>query len=628
MKRVVLGTAGHIDHGKTTLIKALTGIDCDRLKEEKERGITLDLGFAYSKFGDDLLLGIIDVPGHERLVRHMVAGAWGIDMVLIVVAADEGVMPQTREHIEICELLGLKRAVFALTKIDLVDDETVELAKEELRDYVKGRPFEDAPIVPCSSLTGEGLDTLKETIRQEAFRVEERDVSGIFRLPIDRAFVLKGIGTVVTGTCVSGSVRVGEEVELYPLKKRSEIRNIQVYHENVEEARAGERVALNLRGVDKGEIERGVVIARPGTLVESIRMDAIFYFLPLPVKPMRSGMLFRFHTGTTERNGKVFLLEKESLEPGQEALIQLFFHEPIVALPGDPYILRGYSMGRTVGGGKILDIEAPRHKKGEVARLKSKLLHGSELDKAEYQLLKGGYRGVSRQRLCMLMGVNVEKGEEIGRRLEEEQRALAFHSFLLHATIFRQYEKTLEKELDTFFAKNPQKVGMSKEELRSKLPEAPQAVFHRALMELVSKGTFEVEKDMVKLKRAPEREEIERLEEKVEELLLESGLMPPSLKELSLSLSLPESYLRDILERLIRKGKILKVRSDMFFHREPFETFKEKCLASLKEKREMGIQDFKQIFDLSRKYLIPLVEYLDSIRLTIRVGEKRILRGN
>jgi len=628
MKRVVVGTAGHIDHGKTTLVKALTGIDCDRLKEEKERGITLDLGFAYTRFGEDLLLGIVDVPGHERLVRHMVAGAWGIDMVLIVVAADEGIMPQTKEHIDICELLGLRRAVFALTKIDLVDEEMVELAKEEIKDYLKGRVFEGAPIVPCSSVTGQGMEVLKETIRQEALKVEERDVSGIFRVPIDRAFTLKGIGTVVTGTCISGSIRVGEEVELYPLKKRSKIRNIQVYYENVEEARAGERVALNLQGIERDELERGVVVARPNTLVESIRVDALLLFLGVPIRPLRSGMVLRFHTATMERNARLFILERDSVQPGEEAVVQFSFDEPICSLPGDPYILRGSFLVRTIGGGTILDIEAKRHKKGEVQRIKEALLSGSDVKRAEYQLLKGAYAGVSREKLYALVGATERKGEEIIRRLEEHGRAISFPSFLVHTSVFNAYERMLERELGTFFSRNPQKVGMSKEELRSRLPAVPQAVFQRALLELTKEGAFEVDRDMVKLKGVAERtEEIERLEEKIEELLLKGGLTPPSPKELSLLLSLSEAYLRDLIERLIHKGKVVKVRTDMFFHREPLEAFKEKSLALLREKREVGIQDFKHVFDLSRKYLIPLVEYLDSVKLTVRVGEKRILRG-
>jgi selenocysteine-specific elongation factor len=308
--------------------------------------------------------------------------------------------------------------------------------------------------------------------------------------------------------------------------------------------------------------------------------------------------------------------------------VQFSFDEPICSLPGDPYILRGSFLVRTIGGGTILDIEAKRHKKGEVQRIKEALLSGSDVKRAEYQLLKGAYAGVSREKLYALVGATERKGEEIIRRLEEHGRAISFPSFLVHTSVFNAYERMLERELGTFFSRNPQKVGMSKEELRSRLPAVPQAVFQRALLELTKEGAFEVDRDMVKLKGVAERtEEIERLEEKIEELLLKGGLTPPSPKELSLLLSLSEAYLRDLIERLIHKGKVVKVRTDMFFHREPLEAFKEKSLALLREKREVGIQDFKHVFDLSRKYLIPLVEYLDSVKLTVRVGEKRILRG-
>ena len=248
VKRIVIGTAGHIDHGKTTLIRALTGVDCDRLKEEKERGITTELGFAHYKFGDDLVAGIVDVPGHEKFVRHMVAGAWGIDMALLVVAADEGVMPQTREHVDICELLGLKRGIIAITKKDLVDDDMVELVREDIQDFLKGRLLEGSPVIPVSSSTGENIDLLREEIKKAALGVEERSKEGIFRLPVDRVFTIRGLGTIITGTCISGHVRIGDEIEIYPTTRRARVKNIQAYHENTEEAMAGQRVALNLPG--------------------------------------------------------------------------------------------------------------------------------------------------------------------------------------------------------------------------------------------------------------------------------------------------------------------------------------------------------------------------------------------
>ncbi len=363
MKQVVVGTAGHIDHGKTALIKALTGIDCDRLKEEKERGITIELGFAYYRFGDDILVGIVDVPGHERFIRHMVAGAWGIDMVLFVVAGDESVMPQTREHLDICELLGIRRGIIAITKKDLVDDDMVELVTEEVKDLVKGRFLEGAPIIPVSSTTGENIDLLREEIKRNAEEVAERSRAGIFRLPVDRVFTIKGFGTIVTGTCISGTVRPGEEAEIYPHGKKARIRTVQAYHEDVREAGAGQRVALNLQGIEKQEIERGDIIGRPETLLLTSRIDATLRYLKLPFKPIRNNTILRFHIAAAQVEARLILLDRDAIEPGEEAFVQFVFFEPTVVLPGDRYIMRGSYAIQTLGGGTVLDIAPGRHKR-------------------------------------------------------------------------------------------------------------------------------------------------------------------------------------------------------------------------------------------------------------------------
>lgn len=351
MKQIVVGTAGHIDHGKTALIKALTGINCDRLKEEKERGITTELGFAFYRFGEDLLVGIVDVPGHERFVRHMVAGAWGIDMVLFVIAADESVMPQTREHLDICDLLGIKRGIITITKKDLVDEEILELVREEVGDLVKGRFLEKAPIVAVSSVTGENIDVLRNEIYKASSLIDERSREGIFRLPIDRVFTIRGFGTIVTGTCISGNIQVGDEVEIYPVDKRAKIRNIQAYHQDVKEAGAGQRVALNLQGVEKQEIERGTIIALPGTLLPTSRIDASLRYLKLPFNAIKNNSTLRFHVATTQAEGKLILLDRNAIDPGDEAFVQISFAEPLAVLPGDRFIMRGSYAVQTLGGG-------------------------------------------------------------------------------------------------------------------------------------------------------------------------------------------------------------------------------------------------------------------------------------
>ena len=406
MKRIVIGTAGHIDHGKTALIRTLTGIDCDRLKEEKERGITTELGFAHYRFGDDLLIGIVDVPGHEKFIRHMVAGAWGIDMVLFVVAADEGVMPQTREHMDICEMLGVKKGIIVITKKDLVDDDMLELVQDDIKEFLVGRPLENAPIIAVSAVTGENIDLLKETIIGLAGEIEDRSRDGIFRLPVDRVFTIKGLGTIVTGTCISGPLKVGDEVEIYPLSKKTKVKNIQVYHEDADEVIAGQRVALNLQGIEKNEIARGVTIGKPNTLLFTHRIDATLKYLKLPFKPIKNDTVLRLHIATTQEEARLVILNKDTIEPGEELFVQFVFQNPLVALPGDHFILRGSYAIQTIGGGTVLDILPLKHKRktAGLEKIHDILSRGDDLEKTQYHIGKSGYSGVDEDRLSILIG--------------------------------------------------------------------------------------------------------------------------------------------------------------------------------------------------------------------------------
>ena len=461
-KRIVIGTAGHIDHGKTTLIRALTGVDCDRLKEEKERGITTELGFAHYKFGDDLVAGIVDVPGHEKFVRHMVAGAWGIDMALLVVAADEGVMPQTREHVDICELLGLKRGIIAITKKDLVDDDMVELVREDIQDFLKGRLLEGSPIIPVSSSTGENIDLLREEIKKAALGVEERSKEGIFRLPVDRVFTIRGLGTIITGTCISGHVRIGDEIEIYPTTRRARVKNIQAYHENTEEAMAGQRVALNLQGIERQEIERGTIIGRPDTLILSNRVDATFKYLKLPFKPIKTDTILRFHIATTQAEARIVLLSKDTIEPGEETFVQFVFPEPVVALPDDRYVLRGSYAIQTIGGGRVLDIMPRKHKRYADYLVTSFTVLSDDnfADKAEYHILKGGYEGIGRARLAIFLGKDDAFVRNLTETLIKQGKAKAVGKTVIHMDKFKDYKGILSTLLKDFYEKNPLKVGM------------------------------------------------------------------------------------------------------------------------------------------------------------------------
>ncbi|HNY71734.1 MAG TPA: selenocysteine-specific translation elongation factor [Syntrophorhabdus sp.] len=632
IKRIVIGTAGHIDHGKTTLIKALTGIDCDRLKEEKERGITTELGFAHYKFGEDLLVGIVDVPGHEKFVRHMVAGAWGIDMALLIVAADEGVMPQTREHVDICELLGLKRGIVAITKKDLVDDDMVELVREDIEDFLKGRAFEGSPIIPVSSTTGENIDLLKEEIRKTAENINERSKEGIFRLPVDRVFTIKGLGTIITGTCISGQIRIGEEIEIYPDHRRARVKNIQAYHENVAEATAGQRVALNLQGIERNEIERGTIIGRPDTLMLSNRMDASFRYLKLPFKPIKTDSVLRFHIATTQEEVRLVLLTKDLIEPAEELFVQFVFAQPIVALPDDRYILRGSYAIQTIGGGRVLDIMPRKHKRyaDYLSSTCTILSDNNWAQKAEYHILKGGYEGVNQNLLAMVLGKHEQFVAGIINSLISQGKVKLVGKIIIHMDRFKEYKKMTSTFLADFHKKNPLKIGVSKEELRTRLPKVDPSVFQAALDELMKDGFLEVDKDRVKIKSVARNKDkdIEALEAQILKGLLRHGFTPPGIKDFAVEVRQSEGRLRDVLERLIFEGKAVKVKGDLYFHSDVIEDLKKKVRSYLSEKKEMTPSEFKSVLDLSRKYMIPLLEYLDEIKVTIRTGDKRILRSS
>jgi selenocysteine-specific elongation factor len=631
VKQIVIGTAGHIDHGKTALIKALTGIDCDRLKEEKERGITIELGFAYYRFGDDLLVGIVDVPGHERFVKHMVAGAWGIDMVLFVVAADESIMPQTREHMDICELLAIKRGIVAITKIDAADPDMVELVREEVQDMVKGRFLEGAPIIPVSSVTGENIDVLRTAIRQKAAEVEEKSRQGIFRLPVDRVFTIKGFGTIVTGTCISGAVRAGDEIQIYPTDKRARVRNAQAYHEDVKEAGAGQRVALNLQGVEKQEIERGTIVGRPESLLLTSRIDASLRYLKLPFKPIKNNTILRFHIATTQVEARLILLDRPELEPGDEAFVQFVFSEPIVVLPGDRFILRGSYAIQTLGGGTVLDIAPGKHKR-LIPGLESMYLllrSGSTRQKAEYHLEKAGFKGFTTQQLAVLLGAHQDVADKIVADLAALGSARVIGKMVVSAGRFGTYKETLKALLSQFHEKNPLKIGISREELRTRLPDVDPVIFQAALEDAAKAGDAEIEKDRVRLSGGTDKsdESIGKLEGQIAAMLEARGLTPPTTQEMADELRIKERSLRDILEKLVYEGKVVKVKSDMYLAARHIEELKSLVKEHLTRRKEMLPADFKAVTGLSRKYMIPLLEYLDEIKLTIRSGDKRVLRS-
>ena len=634
MKRVVLGTAGHIDHGKTTLIKALTGVDCDRLKEEKERGITIELGFTSLTLPGGQEISIVDVPGHEKFVRHMVAGATGIDLVALVIAADEGIMPQTREHLDICRLLRVKKGLVALTKMDLVEKDWLDLVKEETRDFVKGTFLEGAAILPLSSLTGEGIPALLAEIERLAREVEERSAEGLLRLPIDRVFTMKGFGTVVTGTIVSGKVSVGDTLEVLPKSLEAKVRGIQTHGKPVESATAGLRTGINLQGLEKAVIDRGDVLVQSQTLKPTLLVDGIFQLLPGAPKPLKNRTRVRLHVGTVEALGRVVLLDREEVLSGEEAYLQIRVEEPIVALPGDRFVLRSYSPVFTIGGGEILDAFPLRRKRltAEAREELTILERGSPEEKLAWRLFNAGPAGLSLAEMLMRSNLPPSKLKAVVGSLTSSGRILLYdpeRQRYIHSGVAADLKRFAVEFLQEFHRQNPLQAGAGKEELKSKLPpQADLRLFNYLLSALISEKKIAAEKETLRLAahKISLKEEEKELHQKMAALYRRGGLQPPTVKEVAAELRVSENELKPVLQLLTKEGTLVKVKEDLYFPRPALENLEQKTAAFLQEHKELTPVQFKEISQVSRKFAIPLLEYFDGKKLTMRVGDKRVLR--
>jgi len=634
MKHVILGTAGHIDHGKTALVKALTGVDTDRLKEEKERGITIELGFTFLDLPSGIRLGIIDVPGHERFVKHMVAGVWGIDLVALIIAADEGVMPQTREHLDICKLLEVKKGLIVLTRIDLVDQELLELVREEVTDIARDTFLKDGPILAVSSVTGEGIPLLISTLDHLSEKVDERPSGGLLRLPIDRVFVMKGFGTVVTGTMVSGSLSLGETVEILPSGMEGKVRNLQVYNQPVERAVAGQRAAVNLQGIEVSAIMRGDVLARPKTLIPTQFIDAYLEYLPSASRPLKHRTTMRFHIGSSLTTASISLLDREELAPGEGGFVQVRLDRSVAALPEDRFVIRGSSAIQTLGGGVVLDTHPIRHKRFSptVIRDLTVLMDGSHEQAISQYILRSGMGGIGFNDLLNRVTIPSDEIQAIVKKMAEKGDVLLVDPERLKMIDHGQYQKLKEitlGQLKEFHQRFPMKSGLSKEELRTKLPpELDVKLFQILIHELIQSQGVVLEKDKLRLPG----HQISSIDEKglikrVEEAMLKGGLQPPSPKELSEEWSEEEEGVQAVFEYLVHEGVLMKVKSAIYFHRVHFDRLKEELISYLKDHKEITTPQFKEMTGASRKYAIPLIEYFDQIKLTLRLGEKRVLRG-
>ena len=634
MKQIILGTAGHIDHGKTTLIKALTGINTDRLKEEQARGITIELGFAFLDLPSGQHIGIVDVPGHEKFVKNMVAGASGIDLVTLVIAADEGVMPQTREHMEICTLLGVRHGFVVLTKTDLVDEEWLELVTEDIRDFTRGTFLEDSPIVPVSATTGAGLEAFIETLDKFCADIPTRNTTGLFRLPVDRVFTIKGFGTVITGTLISGRVRVGDNIMIYPSRVTAKVRGVQVHNQSVNEAAAGMRTAVNFQGLERTDVNRGDILSAVNAMKPNYMLDVSFHYLPSNKKPIRNRTRIRFHAGTSEILGILVLLESEELSPGEKTVAQLRLESPVALVKDDRFVIRSYSPIRTVGGGRILNPIPVKHKsfRPEVVEGLKGLLENSPEEIIDYHVRESGWRGVSSADLKLMVNIPDKQLENTLNTLMSRRTVIQVdreNRIFIHGMNADKLKQELCDHLDRYHKAHPLKPGMPKEELKSKFPAfVGGKLFTLMLNQLIKDGAIVSEEKTVRLAAHQISLAVDQsdIREKILKTYGSSGLQPPYFKELVKSMDVDPHVAKDVLMLRVDEGLIVKVKEELYFHGDAVNALKQRLVDFLKKNGEISTPQFKEMTGASRKYVIPLIEYFDAKNVTIRIGDIRKLR--
>ena len=622
MKNVIAGTAGHIDHGKTALVKALTGIDTDRLEEEKRRGISIDLGFAHLALSPDLRVGFVDVPGHERFVKNMLAGVGGIDLVLLVIAAEESIKPQTREHFDICRLLGIRKGIVVLTKADLVDGDVLDLVRLDAEEFVAGSFLEGAPIVAVSSTTGEGLPELRARLAEVAAEIPAKDATNYFRLPIDRAFSVHGFGTVVTGTLISGSVTSEQEVELHPGGRRLRVRGVQVHGSAAERALAGQRTALNLAAIEPDDLARGMTLVEPGRFHATNRIDCALDLLP-SAKPLKNRAPVHLHAGTAEVEAEVRLLDEgDAVRPGARAYVRFVLRQPLLLLPGDRFIIRMFSPVVTIGGGTVVDISGHRYRHGERAAERLGVLERGTPEERVALLVRESKYGLGLPELIAATGL---MPAEIERAAECESLA-AFRQpelWLVDRAWAAAAAARLTEALRTFHKANPLAPGMSKEDLRSReFPGSP-AFLLDALLSSASGVAAEGETVRLASHRVVLKQDEEQASASIEAVFEKAGLAVPPLAEVLARAGVGPQRARTLLQILLREGKLVKIGDDLVFHRSVLDDLRNR-LAPFKGQR-LSVPRFKDLAGVSRKYAIPLLEYLDRERVTRREGDDRLV---
>lgn len=637
MRSIIVGTAGHIDHGKTTLVRALTGVDADRLPEEKRRGITIDLGFAELDLGD-VRIGFVDVPGHERFVKNMLAGAHGIDAVALVIAADEGVMPQTREHFEITRLLGITRGLIVITKTDAVDGELLELVEAEAEELVKNSFLEDAPIIKVSARSGAGLDELKQTLREVAMSVPARSSDTVTRLPVDRAFTMRGFGAVVTGTLISGEISAGDELELLPIERRVRVRGLQVHGQAVERAVAGQRTAVNLGGVEKTQIERGMVLVPAGRLQPTQMLDVELSVLASAPRALRTRARVRVHHGAAEILARVRVLEDGGeIIAGGKGFAQLRLESPLVAVPCDRFILRSYSPSRTIAGGRVLDAFPVKHRGREALTARAAL---SELTKADHaaQLAffveASGEHGLRRAEVNARTGWRDEVLLSAAREAQERGAVIDADGVYVGRKSFARLADAALEELTSFHQREPLARGLARETLRERrFSRAAPEIFRAVLAYLEKENAVVSEKDFVRHAAhefslsAADTELLRRLEQ----VYIEAALEPPAFDEALARIAAGKNtrtHNRKILQLLIDNNQLARISDELFVHRDALNKLVEKLhdyASHSNSGRLIDVAAFKELAGTSRKYAIPLLEYFDGERITRRAGNQRLI---
>ncbi|MFC1562087.1 selenocysteine-specific translation elongation factor [candidate division KSB1 bacterium] len=630
MAHRIIGTAGHIDHGKTQLVKALTGTDTDRLKEEKEREITIDLGFAF--LDDDL--AFIDVPGHERFVKNMVAGVTGIDLALLVIAADDGIMPQTTEHIDILKLLNIEKLVVALTKTDLVDREWIDLVQEDIAKFLKTHGYDNTPVMPVSSLTGSGIDELRAVLKKETAQETARKTDRPFRMPIDRSFSMTGFGTVVTGTVITGSVGLRDKVVIYPQKKPVRIRGLQTHNVKTERLTAGERGAINIGGVQKNEIQRGDVLAHEGSLRASSNLNVYLHYL----KSAENALLYhdrvRVHCGTTEVIGRIATLDREFVQPGERAPAQLQLEKPVAAAVGDRFIIRHYSPSFTIGGGEILECDTPRPRKNRktIAEYIERILPLSTEEQIIALIEYKGLRAVSTKEIAekyslfpeTVAGILTNREEQIAGIAEDDGEMI-----WISRSVFEAFLTRILNALDQYHTQNPSTPGIKRHNLVNLIKiRAEELIWKSAFDTLMNSGRITIVKE--RIKRAGFQPQILKGHEETEKLLLdlltECGVKAPSYNEASERLGISVGELRIIVDVLADGEKLYVVENNLLYTAGEIERIKQMLVSHIRVHGQITLADFRSALQTSRKYALPLLNFYDDLGVTVRVGDERILK--